>query len=156
MRSRAAMSSPQLQQTVVTDTNLTPIVQIITWLTLTASVAIFLAHAGIYLYITRALSLEICAVFTAVVFSAGQSIAVSVQAADGFGKPFLSLSGDLRAREQKVSVHSLFIQVVCYAHNQRPNTLPLFSSSLPSLSLSSLSQLSSGISRPQSATTPSF
>ncbi len=115
------MSNPQRHQTVITDTNLTPVVQIVTWVTLTASVITFVAHAGINIYITRALSLEIGVVFTSVVFSVGQSIAVSVQTLNGFGKPFSSLSENLRTQEQKVTLNSPSIEAIQHTDTRRLN-----------------------------------
>jgi hypothetical protein len=52
---------------IVSDTNRTPIVQIITWLALTTSVLAFFIHAGLKLYISDSLSLEIAAGFLALV-----------------------------------------------------------------------------------------
>jgi hypothetical protein len=49
------------KQVVVSETNRTPIVQIITWLALVASALAFLAHASLKLYVSRSLSLEIAA-----------------------------------------------------------------------------------------------
>lgn len=45
-------------QVIITDTNRTPIVQIITWLCLVTSLLAFLTHAGIKLYVFRALKIE--------------------------------------------------------------------------------------------------
>lgn len=54
-------------QVIVSDTNRTPIVQIITWIALTTSVCAFVAHAGLKLYISESLSLEIAAGILALV-----------------------------------------------------------------------------------------
>jgi hypothetical protein len=56
-------------QVIVSDTNLTPIVQIITWIALVTSVLAFFTHAGLKLYISNSLSLEIAAGFFALVSS---------------------------------------------------------------------------------------
>lgn len=56
-------------QVIVSDTNLTPIVQIITWIALVTSVLAFFAHAGLKLYTSNSLSLEISAGFLALVSS---------------------------------------------------------------------------------------
>lgn len=105
-------------QVIVSDTNRTPIVQIITWIALATSVLAFFAHAGLKLYVSKSLSLEIAAGFLALVssiskkwraennnsqiFCAAQSIAVSLQAANGFGKPLDSLSPETVQSQFKV------------------------------------------------------
>jgi hypothetical protein len=54
-------------QVIVSDTNRTPIVQIITWIALATSVLAFFAHAGLRLYVSESLNLEIVAGFVALV-----------------------------------------------------------------------------------------
>jgi hypothetical protein len=56
-------------QVIVSDTNRTPVVQIITWIALVTSVLAFFAHAGLKLYTSKSLSLEIVAGFFALVSS---------------------------------------------------------------------------------------
>jgi hypothetical protein len=52
---------------IVSDTNLTPVIQIITWMALATSVLAFSAHTGLKLYISNSLSLEITVGFFALV-----------------------------------------------------------------------------------------
>lgn len=54
-------------QATVSDRNRTPIIQIITWIALAISVLVFLAHAGLRLYVSESLNLEILAGFLALV-----------------------------------------------------------------------------------------
>jgi hypothetical protein len=97
----------EYQQVVISDWNRTPVVQILTWFTLITSVLAFCAHAGIKFYVYRALTLESWFVLAALVsqklqkstctdvrqvFCTSQSIAVTMQAQYGFGKPMRTLS----------------------------------------------------------------
>ncbi|KAF2469197.1 uncharacterized protein BDR25DRAFT_229535 [Lindgomyces ingoldianus] len=102
-------------QVIVSDTNRTPIVHIITWIALATSVLAFFAHAGLKLYISRSLSLEIAAGFFALIFSAAQSLAVYFQAANGFGKPLDSLSpGTVQSQfKAEYAATILFILAMC-------------------------------------------
>lgn len=85
-------------QVIVSAFNRTPIVQIVTWFCLVVSVLAFLSHAGVKVYISRSLTVETGFVFFALLFGSAQSIAVSLQATNGFGKPSNSLdSGQLQA-----------------------------------------------------------
>jgi hypothetical protein len=103
------MSTP-LNQVTVSDTNLTPIIQIVTWFCLATSLLAFLTHVGIRLYLFRALKIESWLVLLALVRSTGwrfpgtaydnfyqvfcvvQSIAVLLQTGHGLGKPLHLLS----------------------------------------------------------------
>ncbi|KAH7341189.1 hypothetical protein BKA66DRAFT_577182 [Pyrenochaeta sp. MPI-SDFR-AT-0127] len=100
---------------IVSDTNLTPVVQIITWMALATSVLAFSAHAGLKLYISRLLSLEITVGFFALVFCVAQSLAVSIQAANGFGKPIDTLSRETVQSQFKAEYAAtiLFILSMC-------------------------------------------
>ena len=100
-----------MHQVIVSDLNRTPIVQIITWFTLTASLLAFLTHAAIKFYVFRSLTTESWFVLVSLVsltpfqalqfptltwssqvFCVAQSAAVSLQAHYGFGTPMASLS----------------------------------------------------------------
>lgn len=50
--------STTLDQVILSDSNRTPIVQIIVWFCLATSVLAFVLHAGIKLYVFRSLSTE--------------------------------------------------------------------------------------------------
>jgi hypothetical protein len=60
-----------VDQVIVTDTNRTPIVQIITWFTLVTSLLAFFTHAGIKFYVFRALTIESWFVLTSLVSTVG-------------------------------------------------------------------------------------
>jgi hypothetical protein len=112
----------EYQQVVISDWNRTPVVQILTWFTLITSVLAFCAHAGIKFYVYRALTLESWFVLAALVsqklqkstctdvrqvFCTSQSIAVTMQAQYGFGKPMRTLSDSHVALSLKVGNDSL-------------------------------------------------
>jgi hypothetical protein len=63
-----SMSTP-LNQVTVSDTNLTPIIQIVTWFCLATSLLAFLTHVGIRFYLFRALKIETWLVLLALVRS---------------------------------------------------------------------------------------
>lgn len=87
-----------MNRVVLSDTNRTPIVQIITYFTLITSVLAFVLHAGIKLYVFRALRIESWFVLVSLIFCLAQSTAVLLQARYGYGTPMLSLSeGNLQA-----------------------------------------------------------
>lgn len=52
------MSAKKLNQVIVSDTNRTPIIQILTWLCLVTSLLAFVTHAGIKIYVFRSLKVE--------------------------------------------------------------------------------------------------
>lgn len=121
---------------IVSDTNLTPVVQIITWMALATSVLAFSAHTGLKLYISNSLSLEITIGFFALVssscgngdrnnnsqlFCAAQSLAVSIQTANGFGKPLNSLSRDTVQSQFKVEAEYIYCSLLTI---NRPNMQP--------------------------------
>jgi hypothetical protein len=54
-------------QVILSDTNLTPIVQIVCWFTLVTSLLAFLTHAGIKFYVFRTLTIESWFVLTSLV-----------------------------------------------------------------------------------------
>ncbi|KAF1835438.1 hypothetical protein BDW02DRAFT_288673 [Decorospora gaudefroyi] len=81
-----------VNQVILSDSNRTPIVQIVTWFTLVTSLLAFCTHAGIKYYVFRSLTTESWVVLTSLVFCVAQSAAVSLQAHYGFGKPMASLS----------------------------------------------------------------
>jgi hypothetical protein len=57
------------EQVILSDTNRTPIVQIVTWFTLVTSLLAFFTHAGIKFYVFRALTIESWFVLTSLVSS---------------------------------------------------------------------------------------
>ncbi|KAL5400384.1 hypothetical protein PMIN03_012425 [Paraphaeosphaeria minitans] len=81
-------------QVVVSASNRTPVVQIVTWFCLVVSVLAFVSHAGVKIYISRSLTVETGFVFLALFFGSAQSITVSLQASNGFGKPTTSLNNE--------------------------------------------------------------
>ncbi|KAL5410030.1 hypothetical protein PMIN04_010799 [Paraphaeosphaeria minitans] len=81
-------------QVVVSASNRTPVVQIVTWFCLVVSVLAFFSHAGVKIYISRSLTVETGFVFLALFFGSAQSITVSLQASNGFGKPTTSLNNE--------------------------------------------------------------
>lgn len=83
-----------VKQVVLSDSNRTPIVQILTWLTLVISVLAFLTHASIKLYIFRRLKKENWLVLCSLVLCIAQSVAVTLQCQHGFGRPMSSLSDE--------------------------------------------------------------
>ncbi|KAF2646837.1 hypothetical protein P280DRAFT_545119 [Massarina eburnea CBS 473.64] len=76
-----------MDQQIVSDFNRTPVVQIVTWLCLVLSILAFFTHTGIKLYASNSLSVETILVFLSLVFGSAQSISVSLQCSNGFGKP---------------------------------------------------------------------
>lgn len=83
-----------MNQIISSELNRTPIVQIVTWFTLVASLLAFCTHAGINFYVFRSLKTETWFVLGSLVFSIAQSIAVSLQTHYGYGTPMASLSDD--------------------------------------------------------------
>ncbi|KAH9871025.1 hypothetical protein J1614_006599 [Plenodomus biglobosus] len=83
-----------VKQVVLSDSNRTPVVQILTWLTLVISVLAFLTHASIKLYIFRRLKKENWLVLCSLVLCIAQSVAVTIQCQHGFGRPMSSLSDE--------------------------------------------------------------
>ncbi|KAL6704917.1 hypothetical protein ACN47E_007462 [Coniothyrium glycines] len=81
-----------MNQVILSDTNRTPIVQIITYFTFVTSLLAFVTHAGIKLYIFRTLRIESWFVLASLVFCIAQSVAVISQTYHGFGTPMKSLS----------------------------------------------------------------
>jgi hypothetical protein len=57
-----------MDQIVVSDSNRTPVVQIVTWLCLVVSILAFFTHAGIKLYASRSLGVETILVFLSLVW----------------------------------------------------------------------------------------
>lgn len=60
-----------MAQIIVSDSNLTPVVQIVTWMSLVISALAFFTHAGITIYTSRAVNLETVLVFCSLVLSPG-------------------------------------------------------------------------------------
>lgn len=57
----------EMEQVVVSASNRTPVVQIITWLCLVVSILAFFTHASIKIYTSRSLSAETILVFLSLV-----------------------------------------------------------------------------------------
>lgn len=83
-----------VDQVVLSDSNRTPVVQILTWLSLVISVLAFLTHASIKLYIFRRLKIESWLVLCSLILCIAQSIAVTLQCQHGFGKPMSTLRNE--------------------------------------------------------------
>ncbi|KAH6629134.1 hypothetical protein C7974DRAFT_433825 [Boeremia exigua] len=125
--------SPHLDQVIVSDSNRTPIVQIIIWFTLVTSFLAFVTHAGIKLYVFRALRAESAFLLASLIFCIVQSIAALVQCAYGFGKPAATLSSDDIQSSFKagyaatillfVSLGFSKLAIVAFVHNLTPSKL---------------------------------
>ncbi|KAF1946276.1 hypothetical protein EJ02DRAFT_394467 [Clathrospora elynae] len=126
------MSNP-VDQIILSDSNRTPIIQIVTWFTLVTSLLAFLTHAGIKLYVFRSLTTESWLVLTSLVFCIAQSVAVILQAEHGFGKPMATLSEqDLGANFKSEYAATILLiaslgfsklAIVAFIHNLTPSKL---------------------------------
>ncbi|KAF1925890.1 uncharacterized protein M421DRAFT_7403 [Didymella exigua CBS 183.55] len=81
-------------QVILSDSNRTPIVQILIWFCLVTSFLAFITHAGIKLYVFRALRAESGFLLASLVFCITQSVAALIQCRYGFGKPVAALSSE--------------------------------------------------------------
>ncbi|KAF2278076.1 uncharacterized protein EI97DRAFT_373989 [Westerdykella ornata] len=123
----------KLDQVIVSDTNRTPIVQIITWLCLVTSLLAFLTHAGIKFYVFRALKIESWFVLVSLAFCIAQSIAVIIQCANGYGKPLADLTfGEIQANLQSEYASTILLfaslgfsklAIGAFVHNLTPSKL---------------------------------
>ncbi|KAF2869232.1 hypothetical protein BDV95DRAFT_609459 [Massariosphaeria phaeospora] len=101
-----------MSQTIVSATNRTPVIQIVTWLCLITSTLAFTAHACIKIFSLRVCSAETLLGGLSLVFSAAQSVAVTIQAANGFGQPAESLSeAQVRASIKSGYAAEIFLMV---------------------------------------------
>ncbi|CAD6591805.1 MAG: hypothetical protein ASARMPREDX12_005417 [Alectoria sarmentosa] len=97
--------------------NLTPVIEIVTWFLLVTLVLSVIARGATKAVIVRSLGLDDYLISVATLFAIGQSVAVSVQTAHGYGKPAETLTssqldGDLKAEY----VATLFyIPSLCFA-----------------------------------------
>ncbi|KAJ4988311.1 hypothetical protein SVAN01_06246 [Stagonosporopsis vannaccii] len=123
----------QLHQVILSDSNRTPIVQIIVWFCLVTSFLAFITHAGIKIYVFRALRAESAFLLASLVFCIVQSIAALLQCRFGFGKPAAALSSDGVQSSLKAEYAAnilLFISlgfsklaIVAFVHNLTPSKL---------------------------------
>ncbi|KAF2819496.1 hypothetical protein CC86DRAFT_471952 [Ophiobolus disseminans] len=123
----------EYDQVILSDSNRTPIVQILTWFTLVTSILAFVTHAGIKFYVFRTLTIESWLVLLSLVFCIAQSIAVTVQAEFGFGKPMLTLSDHTVASNLKseyaatilfiISLGFSKLAVIAFVHHLTPSEL---------------------------------
>lgn len=125
--------STQLDQVILSDSNRTPIVQIIVWFCLVTSFLAFVTHAGIKLYVFRALRAESGFLLASLVFCIVQSVAALVQCGYGFGKPASTLSSDdvQSSLKAEYAATALFfvslgfskLAIVAFVHSLTPSKL---------------------------------
>ncbi|KAF2624467.1 hypothetical protein BU25DRAFT_413377 [Macroventuria anomochaeta] len=125
--------STQLDQVILSESNRTPIVQVIVWFCLVTSFLAFITHAGIKLYVFRALRAESGFLLVSLVFCIAQSIAALLQCGYGFGKPSVTLSSNdvqLTLKAEYAATILLFISlgfsklaIVAFVHNLTPSKL---------------------------------
>ncbi|CAI6332616.1 unnamed protein product [Periconia digitata] len=85
-----------MDQVVISPTNRSPVIDIANWLCLVMAALAVVTHAGIKIYGSKSLDLETILVSVALVFAIGQSAAVSVQTANGYGTPQNDLTDSQR------------------------------------------------------------
>ncbi|OSS47160.1 hypothetical protein B5807_10022 [Epicoccum nigrum] len=84
--------SKQPVQVILSDSNRTPIIQIVVWFCLVTSFLALVTHAGIKLFVFRAVKAESGFLLVSLVFGIAQSTAVLIQCGSGLGKPAAALS----------------------------------------------------------------
>ncbi|KAF3048714.1 hypothetical protein E8E11_009257 [Didymella keratinophila] len=122
-----------LDQVILSDSNRTPIVQILIWFCLVASFLAFITHAGIKLYVFRALRAESGFLLASLIFCITQSAAALIQCGYGFGKPSATLSSDdvQSSLKAEYAATILFfmslgfskLAIVAFVHNLTPSKL---------------------------------
>ncbi|KAF3042759.1 hypothetical protein E8E12_010021 [Didymella heteroderae] len=120
-----------LDQVILSDSNRTPIVQILIWFCLVTSFLAFVTHAGIKLYVFRALRAESGFLLASLVFCITQSVVALVQCGYGFGKPSATLSSDdiqSSLKAEYAATILLFMSlgfsklaIVAFVHNLTPS-----------------------------------
>ncbi|KAK0510420.1 hypothetical protein JMJ35_006852 [Cladonia borealis] len=94
-----------------------PIVAVVTWFMTVASVLWVLVRVGTKLAVSRKLANDDYLIFTALAFSIGQCVAVSIQVNNGLGQHVEALSSSQRATFQQTGYAGdlLFIINLCFA-----------------------------------------
>ncbi|PQE25923.1 integral membrane protein [Rutstroemia sp. NJR-2017a BBW] len=117
-------------QALITDSNKTPLVQIFVWIPLViASLSVF-ARLATKLGVLKKLELQDYLITISLLFAIGQSVAVAIQCANGFGQFITTLSRNDEETMLKAEYASspLFIASLCFA---KMSTVVFFHSLTP-------------------------
>ncbi|MCJ1283183.1 hypothetical protein MMC26_002510 [Xylographa opegraphella] len=106
-----------MPQTRITDDNLAPLVDILTWFLLVTSVTGVAVRGATKAAIIHIVGLDDALITIALLFSVGQSSAVAVQTANGFGKPITSRTSSVVSTDLKAEYAAslLYIPGLCFS-----------------------------------------
>ncbi|KAM3071210.1 hypothetical protein ACMFMG_008802 [Clarireedia jacksonii] len=117
-------------QALITDTNKTPLVQIFVWIPLVIAFLSVFARLATKLGVLKKLEWQDYLITISLVFAIGQSVAVAIQCANGFGQFITTLSREDEETMLKAEYasSSLFIASLCFA---KMSTVVFFHSLTP-------------------------